>query len=178
MLERVQRWDYQLFVWCNQSISSRIFDRLFGGITHLGGAISTIASALLIAWFAHEAWDVSAYQSAIALLISHIIVVLIKKGVRRNRPFRALEQVKVGNFPLKDYSFPSGHTSAIFAVITPVLFLVSPMYTCMLLFLAVLVGLSRIYWGYHYPTDCLAGGAIGFGTGWLVVYLMNAAGIS
>ncbi|MGG3305932.1 phosphatase PAP2 family protein [Paenibacillus lautus] len=178
MIERLRRFDHQVFVWCNQTISNRAFDRLFGGITHLGGATFTILSALLIAWAAFEAWDITAYQSAIALTISHLIVVLIKKIVRRDRPFRVLEQVKIGNFPLKDYSFPSGHTTAIFAVITPLLFLVSPLPTILLIILAALVGLSRIYWGYHYPTDCLAGSLIGFGSGWLVVYLMHVIGIT
>ncbi|MGC6587172.1 phosphatase PAP2 family protein [Paenibacillus sp. Dod16] len=178
MIKRLRRFDHRVFVWCNQTISNRAFDRLFGGITHLGGATFTILSALLIAWAAFEAWDITAYQSAIALTVSHLIVVLIKKIVRRDRPFRVLEQVKIGNFPLKDYSFPSGHTTAIFAVITPLLFLVSPLPTILLLILAVLVGLSRIYWGYHYPTDCLAGSLIGFGSGWLVVYLMHVIGIT
>ena len=50
MIERLRRFDHRVFVWCNQTISNRAFDRLFGGITHLGGATFTILSALLIAW--------------------------------------------------------------------------------------------------------------------------------
>lgn len=177
-MEHLRRWDHRIFKWCNHSLSHKMLDRLFGVLTHLGGATFTIVSALLIAWLTYNVWDMTAYQSLLALSISHIMVVIVKKLVRRNRPFRALQEVKVGNFPLKDFSFPSGHTTAIFAVITPLLFLVSPLPTILLIILGVLVGMSRIYWGYHYPTDCLAGCIIGFGSGWLVIYLMHVLGIS
>ncbi|WP_010275745.1 phosphatase PAP2 family protein [Paenibacillus senegalensis] len=165
-----KRLDHNLFVWCNQRISHAVLDQLLGIITHMGGAIFTIVSALLVAWLAPEEWSTIGIQSLFALTVSHIIAVIIKRKVQRIRPFRILQQVRVGKFPLKDYSFPSGHTTAIFALVTPFLFIVSPAISLLLLLLAVLVGLSRVYWGYHYPTDCVVGGAIGFITALLVVF--------
>ncbi|MBD2870841.1 phosphatase PAP2 family protein [Paenibacillus arenilitoris] len=161
----LKRFDHRVLVWCNRTMSHAALDRFFGFITHMGGAAFTIISALMIAGFAAGDWKGAGLQCALALTVSHLIAVLIKKKVRRLRPFRRLSDVRVGNFPLKDYSFPSGHTTAIFSIVTPLLFLAPPAVSMLMIALAVLVGVSRIYWGYHYPTDCAAGGAIGIATG-------------
>lgn len=172
-MQWLKRFDHNLFVWCNQRISHAVLDQLLGWITHMGGATFTILCAVLVAWLAPEGWSDIGMQSLLALTFSHIIAVIIKKKVQRIRPFRILEQVKVGKFPLKDYSFPSGHTTAIFAVITPFLFMTSPGTSLLLVLLAVLVGLSRVYWGYHYPTDCVVGATIGFVSALLVVFFTS-----
>jgi undecaprenyl-diphosphatase len=165
--------DHTMFLWCNQRLSSRALDRLFGWITHLGGSLFTIMCAVSLIWFAEGELSKIGLQSLIALAVSHVIAVLIKKKVRRDRPFRALERVKVGKFPLKDYSFPSGHTTAIVALITPLMLVSSPAIMLFLIGLALLVAVSRVYWGYHYPIDCVAGGMVGFLTAVQVIWCMQ-----
>ncbi len=65
-------------------------------------------------------------------------------------------------------SFPSGHTSAAFALATsaslnyPKWYVIVPSFAW-----AGLTGYSRMYLGVHYPTDVLAGAALGAGTAWL-----------
>ncbi|WP_342426543.1 phosphatase PAP2 family protein [Paenibacillus sp. FSL L8-0158] len=173
-MQWIRQIDQTMFFWCNQRLSSRAMDRLFGWITHLGGALFTIICAVSLAWFAEGEFSRIGLQSLIALAVSHIIAVLIKRKVRRDRPFRKLEQVKVGKFPLKDYSFPSGHTTAIFALVTPFMLASSPAIMLVLIGLALLVAISRVYWGYHYPIDCVAGGMVGFLTAVLVVLFMHS----
>jgi len=172
-MQWIREVDQRMFFWCNQRLSSRALDRLFGWITHLGGALFTIICAVSLTWFA--AWELSriGLQSLIALAVSHMVVVLIKKKVRRDRPFRKLKQVKVGQFPLKDYSFPSGHSTAIFALITPLMTVSSPAIILVLIGLALLVAVSRVYWGYHYKFDCVVGGMVGFLTAVLVILCMQ-----
>lgn len=169
----IRQIDHTMFFWCNRRLSSRALDRLFGWITHLGSALFTIICAVSLTWFAVGELSGIGLQSLIALAVSHIIAVLIKKKVRRDRPFRKLERVKVGKFPLKDYSFPSGHTTAIFALITPLMLVSSPVVMLVLIGLALLVAISRIYWGYHYPIDCVAGGVVGFLTAVMVKLCMQ-----
>lgn len=164
--------DQTIMIWCNQRLSSPVMDRLLGFITHLGGATFTISCAILLIWFAEGDFTGVGYHCLFALAASHLVAVLIKNMVRRVRPFRMSDQVRVGNFPLKDYSFPSGHTTAIFALVTPLMLVTSPIITILLLCVALLVALSRVYWGYHYPLDCIAGGLIGFVTAIMPTWLL------
>lgn len=171
-MQRIRRMDQTLFFWCNQRLNHWLLDRLFGWITHLGGALFTVICAVALASFTAGEFSRIGVQSLITLAVSHIVVVLIKRKVRRDRPFRKLEQVKVGKFPLNDYSFPSGHSTAIFALVTPMMAAASPLIILVLVSLALLVAISRVYWGYHYPIDCVAGGMAGFLIALLVVLFM------
>lgn len=80
----------------------------------------------------------------------------------RLRPYLALPDTNTFRNPLKDHSFPSGHTTAIFASTVPYM-IAYPVLTAVLLPLACTVGFSRIYLGLHYPSDVLAGAVIGSG---------------
>jgi len=88
---------------------------------------------------------------------------LIKGLVNRERP----EHQQVIRW---DSSFPSGHTSSWFALAT-VYSNKYPKYAIPLYGAGVLVGLSRVYLGEHYPSDVLAGAAIGIGFGYLTLKL-------
>jgi undecaprenyl-diphosphatase len=85
---------------------------------------------------------------------------IIKKGIKRNRPYKAVSGVHQRVSPSDQFSFPSGHTAAAFVIATltsnffPVIAV--PGFTW-----ASLVGFSRIYLGVHYPSDILAGLVIG-----------------
>ncbi|RTE11237.1 phosphatase PAP2 family protein [Paenibacillus whitsoniae] len=173
-MQWLRRVDYSLFTWCNQRVNHIALDWLLGLITHMGGATFTILCSVVIVWLAPHTWGPVGLQCLAALTFSHVIAFLIKKKMRRKRPFHALQQVKVGRFPLKDYSFPSGHTTAIFAIVTPFLFLASQGVALFLIVFAGMVAFSRVYWGYHYPTDCVAGATIGMGSALLIVYMTNS----
>ena len=65
--------------------------------------------------------------------------------------------------PPTDYSFPSGHTAASFAVGVLLFRKLPKRYGIPALVLAALIGFSRLYLGVHYPSDVLAGALLGTG---------------
>jgi undecaprenyl-diphosphatase len=68
-----------------------------------------------------------------------------------------------------DRSFPSGHAANAFMVATLLAEWLRRK-RCYLYGMAVLVALSRIYLGVHYPVDVLAGGCLGFSITWLMLF--------
>lgn len=89
---------------------------------------------------------------------------LIKRGIGRGRPelFDEVGSLHFTSF-INDYtsqSFPSGHTTTAFAFAFVIGFL-SPRWFPWLLLAAILVAVSRVAVGAHYPTDVLAGIVVG-----------------
>jgi undecaprenyl-diphosphatase len=71
-----------------------------------------------------------------------------------------------------DPSFPSDHAVGAFALAVPFL-LARHRLGPWLLGMSVLLGLSRIVAGTHYPSDVIAGAFLGFSTAWFVWRLRN-----
>lgn len=85
---------------------------------------------------------------------------LIKGKASRPRPYEVSQLIAPGIPPLDRFSFPSGHTlhAVVFSMVALGYY---PMLAWLLLPFTLLVGMSRVILGLHYPTDVLAGAAIG-----------------
>ena len=100
----------------------------------------------------------------------------LKVLVRRERPVLYTSgAAAAATDPDNQRSFPSGHTSVAFALATSYLVLANREHlphrtrNAMLLYGgATGVGVLRTQGGSHFPTDVLAGAALGAGIGWLV----------
>jgi undecaprenyl-diphosphatase len=93
-------------------------------------------------------------------LSGHLIYRRLKTSLVRERPFIRHPGINLAMPPLDRYSFPSGHTlhAVSFAWQAVAHF---PALCWTLVPVAALIALSRVVLGLHYPTDVLAGAAIG-----------------
>ncbi len=134
--------------------------------TLLGSIIGLIASKLNLAQqsqnIAKKLFFVSIFIFS-SVAIPGIIANLIKRSLGRARPFYYEEYGVLHFEPFRDWtfqSFPSGDTTTIFALFVALTFLV-PKYKYLFLLGAIMVGLSRIMVGVHFPTDVFGGFLLG-----------------
>lgn len=105
--------------------------------------------------------------SLASLAISMGTTYTLKKIINRDRPYITYPAIQPYYLD-DDSAFPSGHTTAAFTTATTLSltfkkwYVVVPAYTW-----AGAVAYSRLHLGVHYPSDVLAGAAIGAGSAWL-----------
>jgi undecaprenyl-diphosphatase len=84
---------------------------------------------------------------------------LVKDVVSRPRPFVAHPEIHP-LYVVHSSSFPAGHAATAFAGATVLAYVARPV-APVLFAAAALIGFSRVYVGDHYPSDVLAGAALG-----------------
>jgi membrane-associated phospholipid phosphatase len=149
----------------------RWMDGLMLAFTQLGNGATSLTLALMLYLFHSRR---AAIELVLGTLSLWLCVELIKSLVKRPRPFLGLIQTRVVGLPAIGRSFPSGHTSQAFflAVFIGRYFALPALPSLALIGLALLVGLTRMYVGAHYPRDVLAGMLLGSLWG-LLVMLVN-----
>ncbi len=114
----------------------------------------------------------TALSLSIAIVLQAILQQIFKRIFTRKRPYeKHIEITKVINPPDK-FSFPSGHTTAAFTIAF-IFYYLYPVLFIPFLIIAIMIGISRIYLGLHYPSDVLAGVPLGFLSAKLAIILSN-----
>jgi undecaprenyl-diphosphatase len=169
MLVFVERLDHQLFFALNQGLSTPLLDSLLWWASVLGdGIVLTLAAGLGLWWRERQVCKQHYGWLVVAVLVGSVVGQLLKYGFARPRPmneFAALLQAGAVQFnvighSLQHRSFPSGHAQAAAAVCTYLLYLYPHRWYWWGL-IPVLIGLSRVYLGAHFPMDVLAGLGLG-----------------
>jgi undecaprenyl-diphosphatase len=145
---------------------------VFKTITYgaVGGTI-WVAAAAVLAWRTHRPIVPISVFAGSVVWGADGLANLLKAITNRPRPYAVMPHLHVLIARPSSGSFPSQHATTTFAGATLLSFL-WPKGSPVFLFAAVVIGFSRLYLGVHYPTDVLAGAAIGAavaGIGILVV---------
>ncbi len=151
-----------------------ILDKFFLVITSLGSGliITAILTALFIWKDNKRKWILPLWLS---LGISALVSFILKITIQRQRPFQLglvsiLPRLQEANFSTWSFSFPSSHSMLAFCAI-PILSQQYPKLKKIWIGIAVLIAFSRVYFGLHFVSDVIVGGAIGYVIGLLIVKL-------
>ena len=185
MLHFLYILDLQLFLIINKTISNPIFDVIF---TFLHQPYKNIWFIIIIV----SIWIYFIYKDKKNRLILILILPLgifvtdkigdsIKDFELRDRPYMTInneemnllvkvkktEDGKYKNTRSSKKSFPSNHSANIFFIYF-ILSILYPNKNKYFLLIAMMVGISRIYVGVHYPFDVISGATIGLSMGFVI----------
>jgi undecaprenyl-diphosphatase len=159
-LSLIQRWDSQLCERLNVDLRRRA---LLGAMR----VISWLGNGIL--WYALMLGLLLADTREAAMPVLHMAFVgavctccykMVKRTTVRSRPYEVNPLVSAGAAVLDRFSFPSGHTlhAVAFTVVScghyPKLWVILVPFT-------LVTAVSRVALGLHYPSDVIAGGALG-----------------
>jgi len=164
--QRIDVWGFLIFNL--RGLRPLWLDRIMLAVTQLGSGIAAAAIGLVL-FLAGD--RLASYELILGTLTLWIVVELVKALVRRSRPFIRLTQARVVGSRAIGRSFPSGHTSQAFFTATLMAqhFHVNALMLLLMYSLAMLIGITRMYVGAHYPRDVLAGALLGSAWGLLGV---------
>jgi undecaprenyl-diphosphatase len=160
LMARIDAAEYGLCRTLNRGATRTLPRRVFQVASRLGDGVAWYVLILALPLI----YGVTAVRPAIVMALTGALGValysLLKRLFVRERPFITHTAIDRAAAPLDRYSFPSGHTlhAVSFAWQASVHF---PELAWVLLPFAALIASSRVVLGLHYPSDVLAGAAIG-----------------
>ena len=150
-----------ILLWIQNNLRCAFLTPVMRGITTLGnGGMFWIALTVLLLIF-RRTRRIGVCCAASMLLTLLVVNLCIKPLAARTRPYELIQGLEILVSRPHDFSFPSGHSAKSLTCAWAIFRLAPRKYGVPALVLAVLIALSRLYVGVHYPTDVLAGAAIG-----------------
>ena len=155
-----QRLDTQVFVLFNMRVYPTWLDRCMWLATQLGNMLAAFIAAFVLFILNYHRLAVEIIFGTLPLWL---LVEIIKALTDRDRPFHTLDKTRVIGWREKGDSYPSGHTTQVFFLMTLFIyhFHFGVVASAALYAVAALIGFTRIYVGAHYPRDVIAGVVLG-----------------
>ncbi|MBU0500238.1 MAG: phosphatase PAP2 family protein [Gammaproteobacteria bacterium] len=151
----------------------RPVSRFFAAVSRLGdGVFWYMLMAMLPVLHGREAASVSLHMALVGL-VGLFFYKLLKSKTARVRPYNHSGDIFQNVAALDQFSFPSGHT--LHAVgFSGVLLHYYPEWAVLVVPFALLVALSRMVLGLHYPSDVVAGALMGASLAQGSIWLFSA----
>ncbi len=163
-------WEFNILYWF-QSIHNPVLDAISVFLSYAGdGPCLVFMMLCMLILLKNKRPGITIFLALnLSLLFCNII---LKNAIHRDRPCWIDESVALLVSTPKDYSFPSGHSSASFAFAVALLQYYRG-WGIFALVMAFFVGLSRLYLFVHFPTDVLVGALCGITAGLLSGVLLK-----
>ncbi len=163
--------DRRVCVLANRWGTRRAVGMFFRVISRLGDGMFWYALMAVMALVGGQRGLGAALRMAVTGLAALLLYRLLKRCIRRPRPYCVCPGVIAHIPPLDEFSFPSGHTlqAVSFTIIALAWY---PLLAPLLLAFTTLVAASRVILGLHYPSDVLAATAIGSALGAASLWLL------
>ena len=172
MLNRMQAWDSALCVSVSHTSKYSMVRAWFRVISRLGDGVFWYALMLGILALEQGEGVKPVLHMLAAGLTGTLIYKWLKHKTHRPRPYQVHQDVFVTGQALDRFSFPSGHTLHAVAFGMVALFYF-PLLAIILMPFIVMVAMSRVILGLHYPSDVLAGATIGYAIAAISINLVS-----
>ncbi len=159
-LERVAQWDMQICLRYNRVCRHVTWRLLFRCISVLGDGMAWYALMAFLLLRDHDAAVEPVLHMIVVGLVCTVSYKWLKKRTLRPRPYQTHASIEHFAAPLDSLSFPSGHTLHAVAF-TLVALAYYPGLAWLLLPFTLLIAVSRVVLGLHYPSDVLVGALLG-----------------
>lgn len=161
LLKRLEQWDqasFQRLFRRSRSLQARQISLWLSKTAD--GPLYLVFALVLLSSGSSDAYTVNGLL-LVAFAVELPLYLVLKNSIKRARPADALAAfINAHIIPSDRFSLPSGHTAGAF-VFSTVIALYFPLWWPLALLWAILIGVSRIMLGVHFPLDVLAGAILG-----------------
>jgi undecaprenyl-diphosphatase len=159
-LQRIESREVGLCRRVNSISRLRSVRWFFAVVSRLGDGVFWYTLMLLLPLVYGYSALIASLHMFVVGVTGLLVYKYLKSHLFRERPYISIAGVELGARALDRYSFPSGHTLHAVGFSIVALSYYSELAPLLLPF-TILVATSRVVLGLHYPTDVIAGAALG-----------------